>query len=131
MIRQRKVIRIGSPLRNKYGAKKTVYNGRNYDSKYEAVIARELDLRMKAKEFIEIIPQFKVEIIAHRQDGTPVKLFNYICDFRCQLPNGTYTLIEVKGVLTASYRIKKKALQLLWLPEHPDYTFEEVKQSDR
>lgn len=129
-MKRRTIRKISAPLPNKYRAQKTVFNGRRYDSKFEAIIARDLDLRMKAGEFIEVLPQFKIEITAHRKDGTLVKLFNYICDFRCQLPDGTYTLIEVKGVLTASYRIKKKALQLLWLPEHPDYTFEEIKQSD-
>lgn len=123
-----KPIRFRPRRSNKYGAKKTVYNGRRYDSKFEAIIARELDFRMKAGEFTEIIPQYKIEIMAHRQDGSPVKLFNYICDFRCRRPSGKYLLVEVKGMLTATYRIKKKALELLWLPDHPDYEFEEVKQ---
>lgn len=126
MRKSRVVFNRGVP--NKYGAHKTVWNGRRYDSKFEAIIARELDLRMKGGEFTEIIPQYKVEVTALRSDGTKVRLFNYICDFRCQRPDGSYLLVEVKGMLTATYRLKKKALELLWLPEHPDYTFEEVKQ---
>ena len=33
---------------NKYGAKKTEYNGRKYDSKFEASVAADLDIRLKA-----------------------------------------------------------------------------------
>lgn len=113
---------------NKYGAKKTEFNGRRYDSKFEARTAQELDLRMKAKEFTEIDAQFRIPLYVYLPDGKPVTIFNYICDFRCHKPDGTYLLVEAKGHVTETYRIKRKILDLVWLPDHPDYEFEEVRQ---
>lgn len=114
---------------NKYGAKKTVYNGYRYDSKYEAIVARELDLRKAAGEFVEVVTQFKIELYCFKTNGDRVKLFNYICDFRCERPDGTFLLVEAKGVLTPSYKIKKKVLGLIWLPDNPDYEFVEMKRN--
>jgi hypothetical protein len=113
---------------NKYGAKKTEYNGYKYMSKFEAKIAQELDLRMKAKEFVSIEPQYRIPLYCYLPDGSTVNIFTYICDFRCERPDGTYLLVEAKGHITDVYRTKRKLLDLVWLPDHPDYEFEEVRQ---
>ena len=42
---------------NKYGAKKTIWQGRKYDSKGEAGLASEIDLLFKAGAVIKIEPQ--------------------------------------------------------------------------
>lgn len=113
---------------SKYGNKSTLYNGRNYDSKYEARVAQELDLRLKAGEFVEIIPQYRIKLYVYLPDGSKADLFTYICDFRCERSNGSYLLVEAKGHLTELYKTKKKILDLVWLPDHLDYEFEEVRQ---
>lgn len=114
--------------KSKYGNKKTEFNGRQYDSKYEARIAQELDLRMKAGEFISIEPQYRIKLYVYLPDGKRADLFTYICDFRCEKPDGSYLLVEAKGHVTDVYRTKKKILDLVWLPDHLEYTFEEVRQ---
>lgn len=113
---------------SKYGNSKTEYNGYKYDSKFEARIAQELDLRMKAKEFVEIIPQFRIKLYCYLPDGSTVDIFTYICDFRCERPDSTFLLVEAKGMVTETYRTKRKLLDLVWLPDHPDYEFEEIRQ---
>lgn len=113
---------------SKYGNKKTVYNGRKYDSKFESKIAMELDLRMKAGEFVEIIPQYRIRLYVYLPDGKKADLFTYICDFRCEKPDGSYLLCEAKGAVTQIYRTKRKILELVWLKDHPEYEFEEVRQ---
>jgi hypothetical protein len=113
---------------SKYGNKKTEYSGRKYDSKFEARVAQELDLRMKAGEFTEIQPQFRIKLYCYLPDGSTVDIFTYICDFRCTKPDGSYHLIEAKGMVTETYRTKRKLLDLVWLPDHLDYTFEEIRQ---
>lgn len=113
---------------NKYGAKKTEYNGRRYDSKLEARIAQELDLRMKAGEFVNIEPQYRIKLYVYLPDGKPVTIFTYICDFRCERPDGSFLLVEAKGKVTETYRIKRKILDLVWLPDHLDHEFEELRQ---
>jgi hypothetical protein len=112
---------------SKYGAKKTVYNGRRYDSKLEARVAMELDMRMKSGEFIEIIPQYRIKLYVYLPDGKPVHLFDYICDFRCERPDKSFLLVEAKGMQTSVFRTKKKILDLVWLPDNPDYEYEIVK----
>lgn len=112
---------------NKYNAKKTVYNGRRYDSKLEATVACQLDLRKKAGEFVDIIPQYKIKLYVYLPDGIKVDIFNYICDFRCERPDGSYLLVEAKGVETSTFKVKKKILDLVWLPDHPNYEYEIIK----
>lgn len=112
---------------NKYGAKKTVYDGRRYDSKLEARVAYELDMRLKSGEFTEIIPQFKIGLYVYLPDGKRANLFNYICDFRCTKPDGSYLLVEAKGMETGVFKVKKRILDLVWLPDHLDYSYEIIK----
>lgn len=119
------MVRYGS----KYGAKKTVYNGRRYDSKLEAAVAKELDLRKAAGEFIDIVPQYKIKLYVYLPDGSRADLFNYICDFRCERPDHTFLLAEAKGVETAIFRVKKRILDLVWLPDHKDYDYEIIKRA--
>lgn len=113
---------------SKYGNKRTEYNGKSYMSKYEARVAQELDLRLKAGEFTQIDSQYKIALYTYLPNGEKAVLFNYICDFRCSRPDGTYLLVEAKGHVTELYRVKRKLLDLVWLPDHPDYEFEEVRQ---
>lgn len=112
---------------NKYGAKKTVYNGRRYDSKLEAAVAQELDLRMKAGEFTEIQPQYRIKLYVYLPDGKKADLFTYICDFRCTKPDGSYLLVEAKGKELETFKTKKRILDLVWLPDHPDHEYEIVR----
>lgn len=113
---------------NKYNATKTVYNGRKYDSKLEARHAADLDMRMKAGEFTEIVPQYRIKLYVYLPDGSKADLFTYVCDFRCEKPDGSYLLVESKGVETQVWRTKKKILDLVWLPDHKDYEYEVWKK---
>lgn len=115
---------------NKYGAKKTVFNGRRFDSKLESGVAAELELRKKAGEFVDIDYQFPIKLYCYLPNGDKAYLFKYICDFRCHYPNdGTFLLVEAKGYATEVYRTKRKLLDLVWLPDHPEYSFEEIRSS--
>jgi hypothetical protein len=111
---------------NKYNAIKTTYNGRRYDSKLEARVAQDLDLRKKAGEFVEIIPQYRIKLYVYLPDGKKADLFTYICDFKCERPDGSFLLVEAKGKETETFRTKKRILDLVWLPDHPEYDYEIV-----
>lgn len=112
----------------RYPNKRTEYNGYKYMSKFEARVAQELDLRKAAGEFVNIEPQYRIKLYCYLPDGSKVDIFTYVCDFRCERPDGTYLLCEAKGHVTDTYRTKRKLLDLVWLPDHPDYEFEEVRQ---
>jgi hypothetical protein len=47
---------------NKYGAKRTEFNGRKYDSKHEAGIAGELELLRRAGQVIKIEPMERMKV---------------------------------------------------------------------
>lgn len=109
--------------RNKYGNVRQTYNGFNYDSRAEAVQAAELDLRMRAKDIKGWDRQFGVEILA--PDGTLI--CKHRVDFRVEHNDGSFELVEVKGFDTADWRLKRKLLEKLWLPDNPGYRYSVVR----
>ena len=113
----------------KYSNTKTEYNGRKYDSKFEASVAQELDLRLKANEIKDWEPQYKVEMWAYNCHGDRVFKKTHRVDFRVHELDGSFTLLEAKGFETQDYRDRRKWLEKLWLPEHLDHTYQVVKQS--
>ncbi len=115
---------------NKYGAKRTVAeDGIKRDSKYEASVADELYTRKKAKDILDYDSQFKVIMPIYNVDGKKVHEVSHKVDFRVHETDGSYTLTEAKGVETTDYRFRRKLLEKIWLPEHPDHTYVVVKQN--
>ena len=112
-------------------AKKTVYNGQKFDSKFEAAVAHQLEMRKKAGEILDYETQYKVEMWAYRSDGTPGFKKSHKIDFRVHNTDGTFTLLEAKGVETPDYQERRRWLENLWLPEHPDHDYEVVYQAGK
>lgn len=113
---------------NKYGAKKTVFNDRKYDSKFEAGVAEELYLRQVSGDITAVEPQYRVEVWCHRADGSKAFKVSHKVDFRIEHNDGSFELIEAKGVETPDYKWRRKFLEEIWLPEHKDHTYTVVKQ---
>ena len=117
----------------KYGNNKTEYNGRTYDSKFEAGVARDLDLMVRAGEIKTWEPQFKIECIPYNHAGDPVPKckVTHKVDFRVHNHDGTFTLIEAKGFETDDYKMRRKWLESFWLPAHPDHDYQVVYQGKK
>jgi hypothetical protein len=115
--------------KNKYGATRATYNGQNYDSMYEAQVAQELDLRQKGGDIKAWDSQYVVEIVGHLPDGTPAYKRRHRVDFRIHHNDGSYELLEAKGVETRDWQMVRKLLEMLWLPLHPDHKYTVVKKS--
>lgn len=113
---------------NKYGAIKTEYGGYKYDSKFEASVARDLDIRLKAGEIKDWERQFKVEMWAYDKFGKPAMKLAHKIDFRVHELDGSYTLLEAKGIETADYKNRRNWLEAFWLPENLDHTYVVVKE---
>lgn len=90
----------------KYGARRTEYNGRTYDSAAEARHAVELDLLCKAGKIVGWIPQ-----AVKRIEVNGVLVCKLILDFEIKLALGRYYYDEVKGMETPIYRLKLKLLK--------------------
>tara|TARA_R110002126_G_scaffold153682_3_gene300817 strand:+ start:5663 stop:6001 length:339 start_codon:yes stop_codon:yes gene_type:complete len=96
--------------KNKYNAKKTEYNGFTYDSKKEAGYAKKLDLLKMASgndKVLSVERQVPYAMIVNT-----VKICTYRLDFKVTYPNRVEH-VDVKGMLTAIYRLKKKLMKAL------------------
>lgn len=94
-------------------------------------MARELDLKMRAGEIEHWERQFKIEMVPCDSTGRPIpklKVVHYV-DFRQHNVDGTFTLVEAKGFETAIWRMKRKWLEQLWLPDHPDHDYIVIKSA--
>lgn len=95
--------------KNKYGAARKEYNGRTYMSKGEAGYAAELDLRKRAGEIKEIIPQYRLSL-----DVNGYHICNYIVDFKVVMADDTIEFHEYKGFETDLWRIKWKLAEAIY-----------------
>ena len=114
--------------KSKYGSRITHYNGIRYDSAFEAEWARNLDWLQKAIEIRKWERQFPVEIIAYNSSGDPVITVTHRIDFRLHENDGAYTQLEIKGMETTDYKMRRRLLEALWLPDHPDHKYQVVKR---
>lgn len=109
---------------NKFNARKTVHGEFTYDSGKEANYAATLDLLIKAGKIKGYDRQFQISV---EPEGKPY--FKTKVDFRVHNFDGSFELHEVKSYWTArlpDYRMKRKAIDLFWLPKHPDTTYHEI-----
>jgi hypothetical protein len=113
---------------NKFNAKRTEFNGRKFDSKFEASVAQELELRKKAKDIKDYDCQFKVEMWAYDKNGKQAMKVSHKIDFRIHHNDGSYELLEAKGVETSDWKMRRRWLETFWLPFNLDHTYSVVKQ---
>lgn len=90
----------------KYKNITTIYNGLSYHSAYEASVARDLDLRKKAKDIKSWERQVKIPL---KVNG--VTIGNYYIDFIIKHNDGTIEYLEAKGMETDLWRWKWKHLE--------------------
>ena len=100
---------------NKYGAQKTIFNDRKYDSKGEAGLAQELDLLLKAKQVSKIEPQ-KTYILYGKNGG---RITTHRVDFLVTFPDGHEEAWEYKGFATDTWRIKRD----LFVDNYPEIQY--------
>lgn len=89
--------KIVTASNNKYGAKKTEYNGRTFDSKKEAEYAGELDLMRKAAgESDRVVDvEYQIPYVLEVKDQ---KIGKYILDFKVTYADGRIEHVDVKGL---------------------------------
>ncbi|MBI5573499.1 MAG: DUF1064 domain-containing protein [Elusimicrobia bacterium] len=108
---------------NKWGsAKKTIFSGYRYDSKFEAGYAQELDLRQKAGEILKWEKQIKIPLVVNNYI-----VCNYYIDFIVYYPNGEIEYVETKGYATPLWRLKWKLFEALF-SEKPNVKLLVIKQ---
>jgi len=114
---------------NKYGAHRTEFKGKIYDSKFEAETAHSLDIRKRSGDIKDYDEQYKIEAWAYDEAGKKAIQVKHKVDFRIHHNDGTYELLESKGIETDDYKWRRKFLEKLWLPLNKDHTYTVVKQN--
>jgi hypothetical protein len=94
---------------NKFGAKKTWYNGRLYDSKAEAKYSNLLDVYF-AEGYIKSI-EYQVKYPLENMDGK--KRLRYVADFVVTDNNDNEFILDVKGCLTPANIVKLSYFQFV------------------
>ena len=114
--------------RSKYGvaAKKdrTHKDGTVYMSKLEMNYRKHLDLLKKAtnpkNKVVSYSEQVPMEVYING-----FKIFKYLLDFKVEYADGRIEYVDVKGILTSIYRLKKKAVEAYF-----GIKIKEVKRGD-
>lgn len=95
---------------NKYGARKTMMCGRTFDSKREAEYCLELlDLKRRGIVMhIELQPSYELLEGFTDNMGKKHRPITYTPDFLVRYADGRLEAIEVKGMKTRDYVLRKK-----------------------
>ena len=112
---------------NKYHARTTTVCGRTFDSRREAEVYLELLAQKQAGEIVRIGFQPSYTLLAGFVDNTGKKQrpITYTADFFVTYADGRSEVIEVKGVRTRDYLLRKKLF--LHMMRKKDIFFREVR----
>ena len=112
---------------NKYHARKTKVCGRTFDSKREADYYLELLARKQSGEIVRIGFQPSYTLLEGFKDnqGNNQRPITYTADFFVTFADGHSEVIEVKGVKTRDYLLRKKLF--LHMMRDTDIRFREVR----
>ncbi|PHG62514.1 DUF1064 domain-containing protein [Bacillus toyonensis] len=97
---------------SKYKNKKVDLDGHVFDSKAEANYYECLKIRhVKGEvEGFELQPIFKLQPAFKKQDKN-FQAITYIADFLVYLPNGEVEVIDIKGMITETFNVKRKLFE--------------------
>lgn len=110
--------------RSKYGNKKTIVDNIEFDSQKEAEYYCQLKLLKRAGEIKEFGLQPKYELQpGFKKNGKKYRPITYIADFVITHNDGTTEIVDVKGVETQVFKIKKKMFEY----QYPELSLKIVK----
>lgn len=113
--------------KNKYNARKTVVGKHTFDSKREAEVYLELLAKQQAGEVVRIGFQPEYTLLEGFTDneGKKQRPIKYTADFFVTFADGHSEVIEVKGVRTRDYMLRKKLF--LYAMRDTEIVFREVR----
>lgn len=113
-----------SQRKSKYNNQKTMVDGIEFDSKKEADYYIHLKLLKKAGEIKDIgLQQRFVLQPGFEKNGAKYQPITYIADFVITNNDGTTEVVDIKGVETQVFKIKKKLFEYMY----PDLNLKVVK----
>lgn len=110
--------------KSKYNNVKTEVDGIKFDSKKEAEYYCQLKLLKQAGEIKDFGLQPKYELQpSFKKNGTTHRSITYIADFVIDNNDGTTDIVDIKGVETQVFKIKKKLFEY----KYPDKNLKIIK----
>lgn len=110
--------------KSKYNNKKTEIDGITFDSKKEAEYYSMLKILKQAEEIKDFGLQPRYELQPKfSKNGKKYRAITYIADFVIVNNDGTTEVVDVKGVETQVFKIKKKMFEY----QYPDLSLKIVK----
>ena len=122
-----RLLRAQGKKPNKYNARKTTVCGHEFDSKREAEVYLELLAQKQAGKVVRIGFQPSYTLLEAFTDnmGKRQKPITYTADFFVTYADGHAEVVEVKGVKTRDYLLRKKLF--LYKMRDENIVFREVK----
>ena len=122
-----RILRTQRKKPNKYNARKTMVCGHTFDSRREAEIYLDLLSRKQHGEIVRIRLQPSYTLLAGFKDNTGKnqKPITYTADFFVTYADGHSEVIEVKGMRTRDYLLRKKLF--LHMMRDKNIIFREVR----
>lgn len=115
---------IKLPKKNKYKNRKVIVDGIQFDSQKEAEYYCRLKLLKQAGEIKDFGLQPRYELLpAFEKNGKKYRAITYVADFVIVNNDGTTDVVDVKGVETQVFKIKRKLFEY----KYPDLTLKIVK----
>ncbi|EIQ6120639.1 DUF1064 domain-containing protein [Listeria monocytogenes] len=102
--------------RSKYNAKKVVIDNIKFDSKAEAAYYQQLKLLKMSGEVVsfDLQPEFILQD-PFVKNGKKYHAINYRADFLVRYKDGHEELIDVKGMLTNEFILKRKLFEMRYM----------------
>lgn len=99
----------------KYGSKKTVVDGHTFDSQAEARYYEQLKWLLEHKEIKSFRLQPRYTLLeSFKKNGKTFRKIEYIADFEIHHLDGSIEVVDVKGIETEAFRIKRKLFEKLY-----------------
>lgn len=101
---------------SKYGNKKTMCDGHQFDSQAEAKYYEQLKWLKHAKQIksFKLQPRYLLQE-GFKKNGRTIRKVEYIADFEVKHLDGSIEVIDVKGVATEVFNLKRKWFDRLYL----------------
>lgn len=102
---------LSKPKRQgKYNAKKTLVDGFLFDSRAEAEYYSKLKLMQRAGKILrfELQPEYVLQEGFYARSGERIRPIKYIADFLVYYADGHKEVVDVKGMKTEVYKLKRK-----------------------
>ena len=115
---------IKQPKKSKYNNKKVIVDGIQFDSQKEAEYYCRLKLLKQAGEIKDfgLQPRYVLQP-GFEKNGEKFKPITYIADFVITNNDGTTDVVDIKGVETQVFKIKKKLFEY----KYPNLSLKVVK----